>query len=140
MRFDKFTAKAQEAVQEAQQKAFQLNHQAIEPVHLLWAMAIQPEGVVAPTLEKMGIPPDRIALEAERALNALPQVQGQAEQYGSPALNRVLLMAAEEAKNFKDEYVSTEHLLLALAKLKGDTAAQILARQGATYDGILKAL
>jgi ATP-dependent Clp protease ATP-binding subunit ClpB len=140
MRFDKFTTKAQEAVQEAQQKAFQMNHQAIEPVHLLWAMAIQPEGVVSPTLEKMGIPPDRIAFEAEKALTALPQVSGQADQYGSPALNRVFLMAAEEAKNFKDEFVSTEHLLLALAKLKNDPVEQILRRAGATHEAILKAL
>ena len=140
MRMDKFTTKAQEALQEAQQKAFQMNHQAIEPLHLLWAMAIQPEGVVSPTLEKMNIPPDRVALEAERALQALPQVSGQTDQYASPALNRLIMMAAEEAKSFKDEFVSTEHLLLALAKLKGDKAAEILARQGATHEEILKAL
>ena len=140
MRMDKLTTKAQEALQEAQQKAFQMNHQAIEPVHLLWALAVQPEGVVSPTLEKMNIPPDRVAFEAEKVLQALPQVSGQADQYGSPNLNRLLLMAAEEAKNFKDEFVSTEHLLLALAKLKGDPAAQILAKQGATHEAILKAL
>src|SRR3989304_4312270 len=108
MRMDKFTMKAQEALQEAQQKAFQMNHQAVEPVHLLWAMAVQPEGVVSPTLEKMNIPPDRVALEAERALQALPQVSGQADQYASPGLNRVIMTAAEEAKSFKDEFVSTE--------------------------------
>jgi len=140
MRMDKFTSKAQEALQEAQQKAFQMNHQAIDPLHLLWALAVQPEGVVSPTLEKMNIPPDRVALEAERALQALPQVSGQADQYASPGLNRVIMTAVEEAKNFKDEFVSTEHLLLALTKLKGDKAAELLARQGATYDGILKAL
>jgi len=140
MRMDKFTTKAQEALQEAQQKAFQMNHQAIEPLHLLWAMAIQPEGVVSPTLEKMNIPPDRVALEAERALQALPQVSGQTDQYASPALNRLIMMAAEEAKSFKDEFVSTEHLLLALAKLKSDPAALILARHGATHEEILKAL
>ncbi|HWP85809.1 MAG TPA: ATP-dependent chaperone ClpB [Terriglobia bacterium] len=140
MRMDKLTTKAQEALQEAQQKAFQMNHQAIEPLHLLWALAVQPEGVVSPTLQKMNLPPDRVALEAERALQALPQVSGNADQYASPALNRLLLMAAEEAKTFKDEYISTEHLLLALAKLKGDRAAEILARQGVTHEGILKAL
>ncbi|MBI4443350.1 MAG: ATP-dependent chaperone ClpB [Acidobacteria bacterium] len=140
MRYDKLTLKAQEALQEAQQKAFQMNHQSLEAVHLLWAMAIQPEGVVGPTLEKMGIAPDRVALEAERALQALPQVSGTAEQYVSPALNRVFLMAAEEAKQFKDEYISTEHLLLAISKLQGDQAEQILRRAGATHDAILKAL
>ena len=140
MRMDKLTTKAQEALQEAQQKAFQMNHQAVEPLHLLWAMAVQPEGVVSPTLEKMNIPPDRVAYEAEKALQALPQVSGQAEQYGSPNLNRLLLMAAEEAKTFKDDFISTEHLLLAIAKLKGDPAAQLLARAGATHEGILTAL
>ena len=140
MRFDKFTAKAQEAIQEAQQKAFKEHHQSLEPVHLLWAMAVQPEGVVSPTFEKMGIPPDRIALEAERALGILPQVSGNVEQYLSPALNRVVLMAAEEAEQFKDEYVSTEHLLLAVSRLSGDPAEQILRRHGATREAILKAL
>jgi ATP-dependent Clp protease ATP-binding subunit ClpB len=137
---DKLTIKAQEALQEAQRKAFQMNHQAIEPLHLLWAMTVQPEGVVSPTLEKMNIPPDRVALEAERALQELPQVSGQADQYGSPGLNRLIMTAAEEAKSFKDEFISTEHLLLALTKLKDDKAAAILARQGATHDAILKAL
>src|SRR3970282_797053 len=110
MRFDKFTSKAQEAIQEAQQKAFKSNHQSLEPMHLLWALAVQPEGVVGPTLEKLGVPPDRVALAAERALQGLPQVTGQAEQYAAPALNRIFLMAAEEAQQFKDEYISTEHL------------------------------
>src|SRR3989304_6484444 len=108
MRMDKFTTKAQEALQEAQQKAFQMNHQAIEPVHLLGAMAIQPEGVVSPTLEKMNIPPDRVALEAERALQALPQVSGQTDQYASPALNRLIMLAAAEAQRFTEEFVSTK--------------------------------
>ena len=140
MRFDKFTSKAQEAVQEAQQKAFKQHHQSLEPLHLLWAMAVQPEGVVGPTFQKIGIPPERIALETERALGALPQVSGTAEQYVSPALNRLFLTAAEEAEQFKDEYVSTEHLLLAVSRLAGDPAEQILRRHGASRDAILKAL
>jgi ATP-dependent Clp protease ATP-binding subunit ClpB len=140
MRFDKFTAKAQEAMQEAQQKAFKMHQQSLEPLHLLWAMAVQPEGVVSPTFEKMGIPPDRIAFEAERALGSLPQVSGNAEQFLSPALNRVFLTAVQEAEQFKDEYVSTEHLLLAVAGLSGDPAEQILRRNGVTRDAILKSL
>src|SRR3972149_4010536 len=103
MRFDKFTAKAQEAIQEAQQKAFKMHHQSLEPLHLLWAMAVQPEGVVSPTFEKMGIPPDRIAFEAERALGSLPQVSGTAEQYVSPALNPGFLQATEEAGQIKEQ-------------------------------------
>ena len=140
MRFDKFTAKAQEAVQEAQQKAFEQQHQSVEPVHLLWALAVQPEGVVSPTFEKMGIAPDRIALEAERTLGSLPKVSGNAEQYVSPALNRLFLMATEEAAQFQDEYVSTEHLLLAISRLSGDPAEQILKRTRATREAILESL
>ena len=140
MKFDKFTSKAQEALQEAQQRASQRGHQSLEPVHLLLTLATQPEGVVGPTLAKMEIPPDRVALDAERALQSLPQVSGTPEQYVSPALNRVFQMALEEAENFKDQYVSTEHLLLAMSRLKGDAAEQILIRNGATHDAILKAL
>src|SRR5262245_56912354 len=140
MRYDKLTLKAQEALQEAQQRAFKSNHQSIEPLHLLWALSVQPEGVVGPTFEKMGVPPDRIALAAERALQSLPQVSGQADQYLSPAMNRVFLLAAEEAQQFKDEYISTEHLLLAISKLPGDPAADLLRRQGVQHDAILKAL
>ena len=140
MRFDKFTAKAQEAVQGAQQKAFEQQHQSVEPVHLLWALAVQPEGVVSPTFEKMGIAPDRIALEAERTLGSLPKVSGNADQYVSPALNRLFLMATEEAAQFQDEYVSTEHLLLAISRLSGDPAEQILKRARATREAILESL
>src|SRR5580704_7547801 len=96
MRFDKFTAKAQEALQEAQQAAYRLGHQAVEPTHLLLALVTQPEGVVGPTLEKIGIPPERVAMESERALQALPKVSGTTEQYISPALNRIFQMSLEE--------------------------------------------
>ena len=140
LRFDKFTLKAQEALQEAQQKASQNNHQSLDPLHLLLAMSIQPEGVVSPTLEKMGIPPDRVAMDVESSLRVIPQVSGTAEQYVSPALNRVFQMAFEEAKQFKDEYVSTEHLLLAVSRLKGDPAEEVLRKNGATHEAILKAL
>ncbi len=140
MRFDKFTSKAQEALQQAQEKAYKMGQQSIEPVHLLFALAVQPEGVVGPTLQKIGIPPDRVAMDAERALNDLPRVSGTAEQYMSPALNRLLQMSFEEAEQFKDEYVSTEHLLLAISRLRGDPAEEILRRNRVTHDEILKAL
>ncbi|MBI2816814.1 MAG: ATP-dependent chaperone ClpB [Acidobacteria bacterium] len=140
MRFDKFTSKAQEALQQAQQKAYQGGHQSVEPIHLLFALATQPEGVVGPTLQKMGIAPDRVALDAEREMQRLPRVSGTSEQYLSPGLNRLLQMSFEEAEFFKDEYVSTEHLLLAMSRLKGDTAEEILRRNHVTHDEILKAL
>ncbi len=140
MGLDKLTTKAQEAIQEAQQKAFQMNHQQIEPLHLLWALVTQAEGVVGPTLEKMNVPPDRVALEAERMLQSFPSVSGQVDQYASPALNHVLHSAVEEATQFKDEYVSTEHLLLSLSGLKKDPAERLLTEQGVTHESILKAL
>ncbi len=140
MRFDKFTSKAQEALQQAQQKAFQAGHQSIEPVHLLFALATQPEGVVGPTLQKMGVSPDRVAMDAESALQNLPRVTGTAEQYLSPAMNRLFQLAMEETGQFKDEYVSTEHLLLAMTRMKGDPADEILRRNRVSHEEILKAL
>jgi ATP-dependent Clp protease ATP-binding subunit ClpB len=140
IRFDKFTAKAQEAIQEAQQKALKNGNQSIEPVHLLAALVTQPEGVVSPTLQKMGISPERIAMEAEKGMGALPRLTGNVEQYASPALNRLFQFATEEAEQFKDEFVSTEHILLGMTRLKGDPADEILRRNAITHDEILKAL
>src|SRR5271167_312468 len=105
MRFDKFTAKAQEALQEAQQKAYKSGHPTLEPGHLLLALAIKPEGVVGPTLEKIGISPERVAMDAEKYLKTLPQVSGAADQQISPALSRTSQMAMEEAEGFKDEFI-----------------------------------
>ena len=140
-RFDKLTQKAQEAVQQAQEIALQNGHQALHPLHLLVALAHEREGIVRPVLEKCGVAPDPLVGEAERQLNAIPKVSGQASgMYISPAMNQVLEAAFKEAENFKDEYVSTEHLLLALSEQKYEPAGTLLNRQGATHDEILKAL
>ncbi|MGH9774909.1 MAG: ATP-dependent chaperone ClpB [Candidatus Acidiferrales bacterium] len=140
LRFDKFTVKAQEALQTAQEIGAAHQQQQIEPLHLLAALLAQTDGVVSPVLEKLGANPQALSGEVERQLERLPKVSGVAQQNLSRGTNEVLERAFEEAGRFKDEYVSTEHLLLALAEQRGDAAAQLLARHGASHDAILQAL
>ena len=140
-RFDKLTQKAQEAVQHAQEVASQNGHQMMHPLHLLTALTSEREGIVRSVLEKCGAHPDAIIQEAERQLNTLPKVGGQQPgMYVTPGLQQVLDGAAKAADNFKDEFVSTEHLLLGIADQKYDPAGSLLNKQGATHDAILKAL
>jgi ATP-dependent Clp protease ATP-binding subunit ClpB len=141
IKWDKFTVKSQEALQAAQGKAAESGNPEVLPLHLLAALLEDKEGVVIPVLEKVGValPPLHAAIEA--ALAALPKVQGSAQQPGmGNALTKVLDGAFKEAETFKDDYVSTEHLLLALAKLKNDPVQMVLAAQGASHAAILKAL
>ena len=138
-RFDKFTIKAQEALQGTQDVAGRFGNQQLEPLHLLLALLEQSEGIVPAILERLGVTPSTVSQEAEKALERLPKVGGMADHYLSPALKEVLEQAAKETEPFKDEFVSTEHLLLALAKKKNDAAGQLLARLGVSHDAILKA-
>jgi ATP-dependent Clp protease ATP-binding subunit ClpB len=140
VRFDKLTVKAQEAVQAAQELAARGGQQQIEPLHLLHALLEQADGVVPPLLAKLGVPAEALSKDVAAQLDRLPKVSGVAQQYLGPATNDALNHAFDEAANFKDEYVSTEHLLLALAGLKGNPASEILARNGASRDAILQAL
>ena len=136
-RFDKLTQKAQEAVQQSQAIAEKHQHQGLHPLHLLMALASEQEGIVRPVLEKCDVHPDAVVLEAERMLASLPKVTGAtAGMYISPSLNQVFERAFAEAEKFKDEFVSTEHLLLGIAQQKHDPAGQLLERAGATYDEI----
>ena len=141
IRWDKFTVKAQEAVQRGNELAAEHGNPELQPLHLLAALLEDKEGIVPPVLEKIGIGPQSVLSEIYREMEKLPKVSGQSSQ---PALsseaNGLLEQAFKEASNFKDEYVSTEHLLLAITHLKRDAAQQALARHGATYDAILKAL
>src|ERR1700686_2837823 len=141
IRWDKFTVKAQEAVQRANELASEHGNPELLPIHLLAALLEDKEGIVPPVLEKIGIGPQAVLTEIYRELEKLPKVSGQAAQATmSNEANKLLEQAFKEASNFKDEYVSTEHLLLAITHLKQDSAQQILARHGATHDAILKAL
>ena len=140
-RIDKLTQKAQEALQQAQGIAEQSQNQVLFPLHLLIALAQEKEGIVRPVLEKCGVHPDAVVSEAQRMLVGLPKQTGmQPGMYVSQPLNQVLERAFDEAGHFKDEFVSTEHLLLSLAEQRSDPAGQLLDRAGASHDAILKAL
>jgi len=141
IRWDKFTVKAQEAVQRATELASEHGNPELLPIHLLAALLEDKEGIVAPVLEKIGIGPQAVLSDLYRETEKLPKVSGEASQATlSNAANKLLEQAFKEAANFKDEYVSTEHLLLAITHLKQDAAQKILAQHGATNDAILKAL
>jgi len=140
LRFEKMTVKAQEAVQGAQEVAARHENQQIEPVHLLATLVAQADGVVSPLLARLGIRSEVLTQGIEREIGRLPKVQGFAQQHMGRALNDLLERAFEEADTFKDEYVSTEHLFLAIAGLDRDPAGQLLKRQGASHEAILQAL
>jgi ATP-dependent Clp protease ATP-binding subunit ClpB len=138
---NKLTMKSQAALEGARQQAIARSHQAIEPEHLLVALLSDPEGVVYPLLHAVGVSPKPLRDQADAALDRLPKVyaQGAAEVRVSPALAMVLDAAFREAEALSDEYVSTEHLLLAL--LEGSSAAARLLREaGLARDGVLAAL
>ncbi|HUA91604.1 MAG TPA: AAA family ATPase, partial [Terracidiphilus sp.] len=141
IRWDKFTVKSQQAMQQAQARATELGNAELQPVHLLLALVEDREGVIPAVLEKIGVPTERLESDLHQIEERLPRVAGAANQAGlSQALNRVLEQAFKEAANFRDEYVSTEHLLLGIAYLKNDAAHDALVALGATHDAILKAL
>jgi ATP-dependent Clp protease ATP-binding subunit ClpB len=141
IRWDKFTVKAQQAMQQAQEHAAELGNPELQPVHLLLALVEDREGVIPAVLEKIGVPTERLESDLHGIEEKLPRVAGVATQPSvGQALNKALEQAFREAANFKDEYVSTEHLLLGIAHLKGDAARDALVGLGATKDAILKAL
>jgi ATP-dependent Clp protease ATP-binding subunit ClpB len=138
MRFDKFTVKAQEAVVRAQELAQKHDNAEILPLHVLAALIAETDGVVKPLLEKLGAPSRRIAEIVMGELDRLPKATG--TQTGTARSTQdVFTSAQQEADRLKDEYVSTEHLLLALAKVKSE-AREILSVNAVTYDAILGAL
>ncbi len=143
MRFDKFTIKAQEAVQEAQELAESKRQQQILAVHLLEVLLTQEQGIVVPLLKKLGINTDAILDKTLAAVNKLPQVSGSGapgQAYVSAELRDTFNLAWEEASKLKDEYVSTEHLLLALAGQRNVSAGRILNEAGVTKESIYTAL
>ena len=133
MRLDKFTEKAQEALQEASELARGLGQQAIEPEHLLLALIRQQEGVGRTLLERAGVSVQALEPALVSYVERLPKVSG-GQPYLSSSLQKALDQAEQEAERLKDEYVSTEHLLLALADSK------VLTDAGAKHDALLRAL
>jgi ATP-dependent Clp protease ATP-binding subunit ClpB len=142
MRFDKFTLKVQEALQEAQALASNYGHQALEVEHLLAALLIQPEGITREILKKMGVNPHNIDDEIKKYLGKLPKVEGSGtgQAYITPRLNKVFDDSLVEAARLKDEYVSAEHILLAIVEEKEGAAGKLLRSKGITKDTIFKAL
>ena len=140
LRFDKFTIKSQELIQQAQNLASEHSHQGIEPEHLLLAMLSEPEGLAKSLLRKLGVSPNAVAQEITLALSRLPKVRGTSEIYVSPRSKTVLDAAMSEASKMKDEYVSIEHILLSIADEKTGEASKILKKQGISRDAILKVL
>jgi ATP-dependent Clp protease ATP-binding subunit ClpB len=141
IRWDKLTVKAQAAVQRAMEVASERGNPELLPMHLLVALLEDREGIVAPVLEKVGAGPHPMLTQANQILEELPRVSGGAAQPGlSATAQRLFEQAFKEADNFKDEYLSTEHLLLAMTEQRGDPAHDLLTRHGATHDVVLKAL
>ena len=141
IRWEKFTVKSEQAIQQAQSRAAELGNPEVQPVHLLLALIEDREGVIPSVLGKIGVPTERLEHDLHQIEEKLPRVAGAASQPGlGPALNKALEQAFREAANFKDEYVSTEHLLLGTSHAKGDPARDALLALGATHEAILKAL
>ncbi len=142
IKFDKFTVKAQEAIGEAQQIAGSYNHQEIKGEHLLLSLINQKEGVVPSILQKLEVNPEEIKTDLENILAKIPQVYGEAEgqQYIGNELNNVFNIALQEANKLKDEFISTEHLLLALVESGGTKVKKILSEKGINKDKIYQAL
>jgi len=140
IKWEKLTVKSQEAIQNAQGHAAENGNPEVLPLHLMGALLEDKEGVVIPVLDKLGVPVEQLLSGINSAIGKLPKVQGGTQPGLSSALQKVLEQAFKEAENFKDDYVSTEHLLLALSKEKGDGVQSALASFGAMHDSILKAL
>ncbi|MGQ9671767.1 MAG: ATP-dependent chaperone ClpB [Candidatus Aminicenantales bacterium] len=139
MRWDQFTIMSQEAFQAAQRKAEELGHQEVRPEHLLWSFLNQEGNIVPTVLAKLGASPAKILEQLEKAWARIPRVSG-GEAYISSALRQVMIEAQKEADKMKDEYISTEHLLLAMLKDKSSPTGQILEASGVHEDGVLQAL
>jgi len=140
MDLNRYTEKAQEAIFAAQRLTGEYNHGQIEPEHLLLALVRQADGVVPQVLAKMNIPPETVALATERALREKPKVYGATQVGLSRDLSRALEEAEKIAARMRDEFISTEHLLLALLGPHGNGAARILSAHGVTEDAVLRAL
>ncbi|MDQ3675298.1 MAG: AAA family ATPase, partial [Actinomycetota bacterium] len=139
MHADRFTIKTQEALQAALALAPAKRHAQVTPLHLLAALLDLDGGTVAPVLAKLGAAPDALRADVEDALAALPTLATEAEPITSPELLSVLRAAEREMRDLSDEYVSVEHVLLALADDSGPAAKALRAR-GATRERLLQAL
>src|SRR3954471_24961272 len=139
MRLEKFTLRGQEAIQAGIELAERNQNQQVEPEHILCVMLDQPEGIVRPLLGKLGANVTVIKNDCEAAVGRLPRVQG-GQQYFSPRLTQLFTAAQKRAEKMQDEFISTEHLLLAIADEKDGEAGKILRQHGVIPDDLLKAI
>jgi len=141
IRWDRLTVKAQEAMQRSSELATENGNPELMPVHVLAALLEDREGIVVPLLARAGVQAQAVQTQVQRAIGALPKLASAAQQPSlSDSTTELLDLAFKAASNFKDEYVSTEHLLLGLIGLKRDPAQQLLVSLGLTQDTLLKAL
>ena len=139
MRLDKFTLRGQEAIQSAIEVAERNQNQEVQPEHVLYAMLEQPEGIVRPVLGKLGANVQVVLNDVQGAVARFPRVQG-GQQYFSPRLSQVFIAAEKQAQGMQDEYISTEHLLLATSDEKDGQAGKILRQHGVNRDDLLKVI
>lgn len=139
MRLDKFTLRGQEAIQSAIELAERNQNQQVEPEHLLVAMLEQPEGIVRPVLGKLGTNVTVVLNDIQAAVARFPRVQG-GQQYFSPRLSQIFTASQNKADNMKDEFVSTEHLLLAICEEKDGSAGKILRQHGVKQEDLFKVI
>lgn len=140
MKWDRFTVMSQEAFHLAQSRAEELGHQELRPEHILWAFLNQEGNIVNSVLAKIGVSSSKILKDIELTLDKIPKVKGGGEIYLSSSLRKIMNDAQRETDKFKDEYVSTEHLFLAILKEGSSEASRILRENGVSEDPLLKAL
>ena len=141
IRWEKLTVKSQEAIQKASELAAENGNPELLPIHLLAALLEDKEGIVAPVLRRIGVGPEKLLSDASTEIGKLPKVSGESAQpHMSATFQKVMDSAFKQADTFKDEYVSVEHLLLAVSQIGNDAAQRLLKAAGATHDAILQAL
>ncbi len=139
MNFEKYTIKSREVVNNLSGLANEYSHQEINEIHLLNSLLKTEESIAIPLLQKINIPLRELIRDADNELNKLPKIQGQTQNYLSRELNDIFTEAEQQAKKLQDDFVSVEHLFLALI-LKGKKSEQLLKKYGITYDAIMLAL
>ena len=140
IRFDKLTLKAQEGLQAARALAQEKSSPEIMPEHMLWALAQPREGVVLSIVQKLGVHLPTLVEDLTRAIEKLPKLESPTEVYLARPLVRIFETASKEADKFRDDYVSTEHILIAMADAKDTGAGRLLQAHGVTKDAVLKVL